>query len=141
MQEHIKQNKKKYLNQKTVFTREMRTLSTMSKANRQWQVVERSKGLGGQIFARNTNARNREHTGLVMVGNMLKCKCQVCGPNVTHAGSKHNAWKTGNYTIPAHHPLFTYNTELGNTVPEQGSSLWLLLLLLELLSKGFLSHL
>ena len=36
-------------------------------------------------------------------------------------GGNHDAWKTSNYTIPAHHPLFTYNAELEITVPEQGT--------------------
>ena len=56
-----------------------------------------------------------------MVGNMLKYKCPVCGPNFTHVGGNHDVWKAGNNTIPAHHPLFTYNAALVNTVPEQST--------------------
>ena len=52
---------------------------------------------------------------------MLKCKFPICGPNFAYTGSKYNAQKAGNYTIPTNHPLFIYNKELGSTVLGKGT--------------------
>ena len=60
-----------------------------------------------------------ESQGLVMVGDILMCKCKTCGPNFTHSSRKHDEWKAGRWTMPANHPLYVCNRELGKTVPTQ----------------------
>ncbi len=63
-----------------------------------------------------------ESNGLTMVGKVLKCQCNTCGPNFTHTSRHHNAWVAGRYKISESHPLFTFNAKLGNTVPKDESS-------------------
>ena len=109
----IKQNREKYFDQKC---------ASQGQGNGNKQGRNGSNGGGKQPVDKSTQEYQRkkwESAGLVMVGNMLKCKCPHCGRNFTHSGRNHGAWKAGSYTIPPTHPLFKYNQELENTVPAQ----------------------
>ena len=102
-EERIKQNKKKYFDQKRS------SQGNENSKNGQGNSNGGGGGSKGSVDKSSPQYQRKkwENAGLVMVGNMLKCKCPVCGPNFTHAGGKHDAWKAGTYTIPPHHPLFT----------------------------------
>ena len=56
---------------------------------------------------------------LTLDGGILKTSCDHCGLNLTHATSKHGAWKAGTYTMSSSHPLHVYNKLLGKEVPAQ----------------------
>jgi len=119
----IKRNKDKYFEQKRASQGNGNQGGGGSNTNNQGGGG--SNGSGKKQVDKSTPEYQRkkwESAGLVMVGNMLKCKCPQCGPNFTHSGRNHGAWKAGNYTLPSTHPLFKYNQELGNTVPSADNS-------------------
>ena len=81
-----------------------------------------------------------ESDRLVMVDNMFKCKYPVYGSNFTHAKATMVPGRLGTkpFMLAIHSSLIMQTLE---TLVLSKVLLWLLLLLLQLFTKAFLSHL